>query len=261
MSFFSFQDIIACVTGILLLVTLLLALELITRTENVPTEDAVDVSALEKKFNDAKHRREDLEREVAGLRQKATEWKAREPFTEDDVARLAKRVAALRNSNDYADARLRKLKGEHDLVRRSVTEAEKAVRELTDKTAAARTDHTRQQQRRRVTLLGGDPRQRKPLLVECSATELAVGERVGQTGEVTLSRRFTEADPVRDFLNWVLATYPDRTKVQFVLLVRPNGLERFSPIAGTLMRERYPVGWDVWPPEKNLFGPPREGGP
>src|SRR5688500_3894328 len=89
-SFFSFQDIVTSVTGILILVTLLMTLDLITRARfvaNVPGPDADELSALHRDIRDAEARREWLRGEVGRVGQALTSAAAASPLVTADELR------------------------------------------------------------------------------------------------------------------------------------------------------------------------------
>ena len=128
-SFFSFQDIIASVTGIMLLVTLLLSMELMTRTEGGQAQvPEVDVEGLAQRLQEAKARRERLQATLADLQGRLDKIVKGTTITREELAGLRTRIGALRQNNDATEGRVRKLLAEHDEMAGKIEQATKELK-------------------------------------------------------------------------------------------------------------------------------------
>jgi len=256
-SLFSFQDIVASITGIMLLVTLLLAMELMNRTEGAPPVDETDVTESVTALKAERERVAALRKSVAALRQRAAAMQAGQTITQQELDEIQQRILAIQKSIDRLNGVIGKFRGEADQLKGKVTNAKMDVDTIEAAIAAAEKKRDEQSKKSLVRLLGGKATGKKPYLVECSDDEIAVGDTDQlRGGAVKLVKRFSGDRRVREFLRW--AGDLEKGGVQFVLLVRSGGIDTFSPVAGTLRHHRYTVGWDVWPAGKSLF--PRPGG-
>jgi len=251
MTFFSFQDIIACTTGIMVLITLLLALELITRTPEAPQSTSPD------KIQELQEAVEAAERDAARLKA-AVEDKAQtvkdlaggKKVTRLLVEDMKKRAEARRKNLEQAKAdvgrlalALRRLKGQREKQAAQKKEADEKLKEARRKLAKA--------ERSRRTVLEGD-QSKTPLLVEVSATEIAVGKvPFGAQAEAQEVVRFSGPSPTAKFLSWIRQR--SHTSEYFVLLMRSEGVKYFEPLVEKIRAAGFQVGWDVWPPGKELF--------
>lgn len=260
MSFFSFQDIIACVTGIMLLVTLLLAMELLTRKEGGSEYPAVDIESLIDKLQALQQRLNAFEQRIAARRQRLNSLVQGKTITPEEVIAIERSLRVLKNSNTAAGERVAKLEGRYGILKSEAKGAKRTEDGLKTAIAAANRNIQEEADKRRITLIVGKATGKKPLFVECSAGQIVVGERTPGTGVANMLKEFPGEgkDPMIRFVNWATANGRAKEKVQYVVLVRPDGLQRFEPIAGTLLNEGYLVGWDVWPATRTLF--PRAGG-
>lgn len=237
-SLFSFQDIMASVTGMVILVTLLLILELADRVPVAaaqppatqdPAPALAELQALREHLlaraqtapeslhaaRDALHA---LERLHAVLESQATQAR-------DDAARHAEQTAQLR---DQLDA-------------------------LRDETQSLLQRAQLRRAQTRVTLVNPRPGHKHTWFIDCATPDaLAVG-RIDPDGVTHPERRFTSPDLA---LAWALAQPPDAHR--FVLLVRPQGVPAFNQLQQTLRAAGYDLGWDLWPNDTPLFPNPQE---
>ena len=118
MSLFSFQDIIAAVTGVIILITLLLTVVLISRTEsttqtNVPPPTLDELTARMKELEQARsslqQSREENREEIDGLNSVA-------PITEPQISELTRKIAALTKSRDASSAAVNELRAKRKML-------------------------------------------------------------------------------------------------------------------------------------------------
>ena len=95
MSFFSFQDIIACITGIMVLITMLLALELATRKPARGKEESELAGAV----RDARGRLAGLQEEFDDAEEMINDRSGRPIITRERVEAKKKGVVSLTDAN------------------------------------------------------------------------------------------------------------------------------------------------------------------
>ena len=252
MSFFSFQDIISCTTGILIVVALILTLELVTRKAGAgpppPPIDLeslkADIAAAEKTRTELDQRRRSAEETLAGL-------KGGGPVTQAMLDDLRKRVGTLHENNDTQTSRITELEREHDASKRESEDLKSERDRLYSQIQDLAQQIEREKAKVKVALIGKENSTKKPLLVECAGAGVWVGE-VTDSREMRELKSFSGSDQFKDFLRWAQTRSKDRE--YFVLLMRPDAVDAFGTIAGTLNKVHgFEVGWDVLPASRSLF--------
>ncbi len=251
MSFFSFQDIVACTTGIMILVTLMLVLELVTRTEGretprPPSDDGAPDGTLEA----AERERDELLRGIADAKASLGALTEGPTVTAKQLAALLDALERLRRANEQAATDLVSGRLERDGAEQHVARLLDKVAALEQRVADLEDQIERERKKTRVTLLRGEGSTKTPLFVECGAKGLAVA-RIPEEGIAEDVRTFAALDPIPEFLEWAGTRPADRE--QFVLLVRPDAVDRFRALERALRESGFDVGWDVWPSGRSLF--------
>lgn len=174
MSFFSFQDIMACVTGIMILVTLLLALDplsnipMISPTPSPPTELIERLRAARERAAGAM---DALARAREVLKQSSVEGRVtgRQMEQFQQVQRAEEqRLAAARMQLEAATARAKKARSEIQLVTRQIEVAGARAAALGKEVAEI-------ELKSRVKRQAGPSEPLRPVLVEVRADGLAIG--------------------------------------------------------------------------------------
>lgn len=239
---FSFQDIMAAVTGVVILVTLLLMLELLLRQravaasgglEAAPGATAAEVAALRESL---------LAAAEAPTVAEVAEAEAAAKRLAGVVARLEGRAAAM-------GVAVREAEAERDTARGGLEAATRAVE-------AARREAEAERGRTRVTLLGGERGDKGTWFVECAGADVRAG-RIDPDGVTRPARAFAGGDAAEAALAWALGQARDAER--FVLLVRPDGVAAFDRLQRGLRGAGYEVGWDVWAAGVRVFGEPGPG--
>ena len=253
MSFFSFQDIISCVTGLFVLITMLLALELVTRVPDPPaplpsTKDLIgEVKAAEGHVGI-------LEGAVKNNQTRIANAAAGQMVTQAQVDALKGRVISLRGKNSDAATEVGRLQIALSSLQADVDKTKHIVDGLKIDEKKAQ-DELERAKRTHLTVLSGPKGSKMPLLVECSRTEIAVGQipvdKIGQAVQALELARFNGQRVVQEFLGW--ARHRSKDSEYFVLLIRPDAVEHFGLLAGNLAEANFEIGWDVWTPDNALF--------
>ncbi|MEM7624852.1 MAG: hypothetical protein AAF333_04410 [Planctomycetota bacterium] len=240
-SLFAFQDIIAAVTGVMLLATMLLMLELVTRTfaATIPTPDGMP--------DEVKAERVELQEQRDRLLDRITQNIARaspEIVTQTQLgvleAELRRRQEETRSLEEQvADAR----DTLHQLETQRQTDAEAIdtlVRELAE---------TQQQldvalSRTRVTLLEGDRADKQAWFLLCEGDRVTAAT-VSDDNELTPRLDLPRDGP--GLLRWAERLKPAENV--FVLMVRADGIGQFETLQQALRTRGFEVGWDLTTPE------------
>ncbi|HUG91482.1 MAG TPA: hypothetical protein VML55_11640 [Planctomycetaceae bacterium] len=250
-SLFAFQDIITSVTGIMLLVTMLLALELLQRQESSPPAATAQISR-------------DLEQVVAEQRAEIKEIEAQLSQEQAELAELAAYdlARAERQSAELAGMN-RRLEQELAELRRNESESERRAREARAREQQQATDartveqlqdeaRRKQAQLARLKAAGrvvfnptaGDAK--TPWLVEVAAAGLSVAE----TGRAAPPQTFADAG---SFLAWARRQNP--AAVYFVLLIKPDGIETYRTLFAELRRLNFDLGFDLLTSSQTALDP------
>jgi hypothetical protein len=252
MSFFSFQDIVSCVTGILIMVTLLLIVELAKRPQTIGRNSQATVPdwvVLAEELKAAQKKRDDLTAALEQAQATLTRDARRLTLTPTIVKDLEKQVNALRKTCEEQILNGKKTQTEQDRIAQQITEAQSARNMLADRARQLEQQIALEHTKIRVTLLGGRPDGKKPYLVELDPKDIGVAE-ISPSGEVRQIKRFTGEDVAGVFTQW--AESRSNITEYFVFLVRPEGAALLNDITGSLKKSDFDLGWDVWPKERSL---------
>ena len=257
MSFFAFQDIIACTTGIMVLLTLMLVMELLTRTLGA-TDAAEAVEApvdLTKAVAKAVTEQEQLQRKFEANAELLERLSSGPVVTEGQITELERKVRDHEEAIKLVRSRMDEAKGELEEIGGVLARTEQEVEELESKTAAWAEELARRRRETPVTVVDKSGDDAKPLFVECGAG-LYVVARIPQEGPDTWVPRevvrFEGADAKDRFLVWARRRDPGAEK--FVLLMRPEAAGDWDEVRESLKGKGFSVGWDAWPVEKQLMG-------
>lgn len=252
MSFFSFQDIISCTTGIMVLITLLLTMELLTRK---PQADDHVSNTLDEAVAKAANRRDELKGKVAGGSAMLASLAGGQTITQTQVTALRDRVAKLRGDNRTLADEISKARRDFDIAGDKAGNLEKTIGEISKK---IRSMEDRISKSKLILnpnkLVGKGIPGMTPLWVECSAGEFVV-TRIVETGSdkglAKLLERCDTANPLDEFLAWASAKCDPR-KEYFVLLFRPDAADKWLTTRAGLGRLGFKVNWNIWPAENSL---------
>lgn len=240
-SLFSFQDIITSVTGIMILVTLLLGLDLIQRTVNSPPQKTAELTTqLEDAVERAEEEIEDLEQLLRSKQQDVVD------IAGVDATELARELKDLEELNrrlnqEVADSDRQSTEADR---RRKEAEAEKARRKNDPRTVDEMTKETRRleeelrklKQSNRVIFNPAAGSTKQPWLVEISDQ----GFTVAVMGKAERPTKFADLNAFR---NW--AAQRDPKAEYFVLLIKPTGVDVFPQATTSLQQMKFDVGYDL----------------
>lgn len=238
LSLFSFQDIMACLTGILILVALLLAIDGLSDTmQATPGKSGAPVEA------DVAARLPELREQVAILKRSLDDRKGGKDVTqsevdvlEDRVKQLAQEAERTRKRLEKADAELARITAEQEKVARR-------IQELRDRLAAAMRSEQEQALRERVKFRPGMRNAKSPVFVEPTFGGVAIGELDANRTPVRVADL---RDPNADarIVGALGNRMPDTSYMVFV--VHQDAIARFERLRDAMIRRGYEVGWQLW---------------
>jgi hypothetical protein len=257
-SLFSFQDIITSVTGILILVTLLMSLELLVRAE-VPDRAAEiqpDAAVLERTVQAMQDRLEVVQRDVRNATAVIETFAGASPLTAHRA--LEQLQAELREQQTNLVAQKSKLDRTNAELAACTDERQRVEVEA----VASEGKATGMEAERGRLATSGDlvflpgANSKLPIILECDADLVRVGT-INADGTLLEAGSWPAAKAVEGLL--AFARRRSRDRDYFVLFVRPGGVEVFHSVRTALEEAGFDLGWDAYPGGAALF-PSRAGG-
>jgi hypothetical protein len=245
LSFFSFQDIIASVTALMVLITLVIALDPLGDEIALRKGTAPSPMSQQGRADQARVRLAKAQAAIAQARQALQERQSQPNVTADLVARMERLVAperdgvaALEQVAAQGDAELRALEDrllvvqtetkdtERELVRRREAEADRVMRS-------------------RVRVFQGPPEILKPLVIELRPDAIVIGTLDDTLVPVEIQRCQGSGKQAIDCLAKLLASYP-KAEWYGLFVVWADGLDQFRDLRAAFVGRGYQVGWQVW---------------
>ncbi len=245
---FAFQDIITSVTGIILLITMMMAVELVhnlTKTDAAPQEQkssqvkqmlqqavgqsTEEADRLQKVLDETTTIRFDAD----ALQRKLEQLKA----AADELALQQERI---KRTQDKIDAR----KKEQSIEGKNLTP--EAIEALTKQQAEIAQQLEAMQKANRVIFNRPAGAAKSPWLVELNETSILAAEM----GQVRQPETFQTPE---EFVTWVQGQ--DRNSMYFVLLVKPASIDSFSIVRQALQQQQFEIGYDLMRSDQTAIDP------
>lgn len=275
LSLFSFQDIITCVTGILILVTLLMTLDISDRAEEAVRQSGevstrqlqemrAGVSALKAEL-------EELDRlaprsaieplEVSESRVRQVEASVREWQRVRDTLAVDVSVAEAESRRQQAQAEVNAMN--------AVEATQAREREVRERARKARESAANEQRRAEEVLKGivdsplfvvrGERGGRSPVVVDVGLLRVSA-TRIKEDGTTERGVVFEGISAEAEFRVW--ASRRDRASEYFVLMVRPGGVATYQSLVEWIRDEGFSVGTELVPDDLGVLppSPDRPGG-
>jgi hypothetical protein len=240
-SLFSFQDIITSVTGIMILITLVMAVELIQRTEQAPQQQTAElVRELEHQINETRDTVEELRSQMQQQQTDVTP----DAFLDTSIlqAKLQRvqdrRQRGIEDSNSLAqrkqktDSRLARLRQEQTSRKDEITTLAKLQEELAKKNEKLK----KLSRGNRVIYNPAQGTSRTPWLVELSGTKI-VSARMGIRAA---PQEFTD---ISAFQGWVSQLVPSSNYCMVV--IRPSAADSYEDTLKMLDGLAIQYGYDA----------------
>ena len=268
MSFFSFQDIMACVTGIMILVTLILALDPLSNQPLASTTPGQSES-VRKQLASAQERekaaRESLEEKSAVLE----EVRTTQHVTGGQIQRLEqmeqeedRRIEKMTKSKNAAAASLEQCESEIVLLTKDIKRA-------AEKERAIREQISDEQMKGRVRRQDGPFEPLQPILFEVISTGVGIGI-LNQEG-IPKQTGFIHDDVMhRASLIWaaqwlkLIETYPPpnaanpTTGWYALFIIRDDAVRPALNLYSNLFADKWDAGWQLWDSTQGGFFDPFE---
>lgn len=249
LSLFSFQDIITSVAGIFMLMTLLLAVVLTTRTVTTPHPvPPVDIEAQSRDITTVQKHVDELRAEVAHRSEQQSD------FGEYTPNSAAAKVAQVAEAAELLRARIQELRIRENKLLDDLSSAEAAWskrasdvtlrEELRDQLSALEGELAQLKNSQRVFYNNVDASGRQVLLVELFDADILVTP----AGEQAAPRRFSGPGCRDAFLDW--AAGRSAARCRFVLVVHPGTTKTFRQLSDALREKGFSLGYDLLPADK-----------
>ncbi|MCL2117717.1 MAG: hypothetical protein FWH27_04725 [Planctomycetaceae bacterium] len=240
-SFFSFQDIMMCVCGLLIMVSLLLTLNLVNKDFGIPANEKKTTPEM---FDDMLRQIAELESAVGSLERELTARTAvadanaflNEEEILERITSLETEIVMLKADVERNDAVIAQSDREHERLRElsvaiarlntNIETVEQNIKHF-DQRNSELTENTFFISNRHDSAL-------KPWLVVCNANDISVISP--DTGK---SQTHTRAS----FPDWAKTRPKDRE--YFVFYVRPSAVGYYEPLLNLLQRQGYKTGLDL----------------
>ena len=245
-SLFAFQDIITSVTGIILLITMMMAVELVqnlTRADAAPQEEkssqvaqmlqnavsesTVEIDRLKKILDETSTIRFDadsLRRRLAELKAAAGEMELQKEQIETTQEKIdARREQQTLENQDLTPEAIEALSKEQSEIARQIQAMQESNRVIFNRPAGAA---------------------KSPWLVELNESSIMAAEM----GQVRPPESFATPEA---FLQWVQGQ--NRDSMYFVLLVKPTSIDAFSIVKKALQDGKFEVGYDLLRPDQTAI--------
>ncbi len=265
-SLFAFQDIITSVTGIMILITLILAIELIQRADSEQQRSMRTVEEARAAVASVANLKEAVaqdEKNLKALRNQISQqasafvesarYDASHVQTQlDDLKRLnqeleqetSRRAERSREAKDRENAAREQLENRED-DRKKVAAMLAAIKDKKEKLK-----RLRELNRMIFNPAPGDPK--TPWLLEISADHILAA----QVGVETPPAVFENAD---DLQQWAKGKR-DHESEYFVLLIKPDGVEKFQHVNAVLRKLDFDMGYELLSIDQTAIDP-RRGAP
>lgn len=244
LSLFSFQDIMACLTGILILIALLLAIDgLSDEMQATPGKagNPEQAAAAAKAQEDAADRIPELQRRIEELRKELEQRRAGRPVTEEEARIVETRAAQLEAGRRQVERRLTESREELERMLRDLASVDQRTKESRDRVAAAERDARSERLRQRIRFRPGDEFAKAPVFVEPMADGIVIGELDGsKTPAIVADLRDPGAD---ERARRVLRKF-DPASDYVVFVVHEDAIPRF--VAMRRQFAGWTIGWQLW---------------
>lgn len=251
LSLFSFQDIITSVTGVMILLTLLLSIELIQRVvSSAPQQTKVQITTSTQSI-------EEMKAEVAALESKLqSSGKLPDNLPSMDSAALKQKRLQLQEANDRLRGEIAELSDRLHEKRQEVSTAETASASEQQRMAEefARLEKAIDDAKKQLESMDASNRiffkkeqgGKETWIVEVTAS----GIQSAKIGVAAKPRQFAN---VESFDRWLKSL--NSASTAFYLIVKPNGEQSFEAIRKSIRSAGFDVGFHVLAADQQVIDP------
>ncbi len=249
-SLFAFQDIMCAVTGVMIVTTLLLVMDLLTRTVTAaptPTMSTTEATPFDPAELEALRAQRDRLR--SAIEESSNNDDTLMVIAGSVLQQLTERLDRARDQRLDAEAQSAALAATAEALRTRGETLDERARQLAEQLAEVETRVAARLNTQRVTRLGGEASGKETWWVRLSDGPWRAG-RLVSSDVATGTENAGAVDlggTADDVLRWVETLDPAGDAL--VLLVEPSGVEAFHGLQGGLRAHGYDVGWDLVLPE------------
>ena len=237
-SLFSFQDVLACLTGVLIMVSLLLCIDGLSSNINM----AKGAQAAGQPM-DMTAQVERLTQEVAVLRKAVEDRKGGVDVSKQVVDVLDDRVKQVAEEAEKAKRRDDALAAELAARNKELAKLREEEAAAKDAATAATRSALQVELRERVRFRAGQTYQKAPVFVEVGTGRLVVGELDASRTPILVAR-LEGADAENRLVGALGKRMPDTSYIVFV--VHQDAIPRFESLRDAMFRRGCEVGWQLW---------------
>ena len=235
---FSFQDVLACLTGVLIMVSLLLVIDGLSNNINMAKGAQPEAAPA-----DAAARVDQLTQDIAVLKKQLDERKGGVDITKKEVDILDDRARQMAEEADRTRRRADAVRAEVEQARAAADAAQAESALAKEQLAAARRSEKQAELRERVRFRAGAQYSKTPVFVEVGSRGLHVGELDAERTPVLVAA-LDGADADNRLQAAMGRRMPDTSYVVFV--VHEDAIPRFMGLRDAVFRRGYEVGWQLW---------------
>jgi len=244
-SLFAFQDIITSVTGIMILITMTLALDLVQKVASSPRAATPAIAG------QVEVAVKESEQEISRLERILSEGAG---SIHVDAHTARKQLEDLGRAREELDQQNASLAAEVDAAsaRRQAVEEQaqsfspEALQQLQAEVVASRDQIRRLKQSNRVVFNRPAGAAKTPWLVQLDTNSILVAE----SGKAATPIKFSTPE---EFLGW--AEGQNANSMYFVVLIKPSGVEPFGPIREKLQADGFDLGYDLLSSDQTAIDP------
>ena len=247
---FAFQDLITSLSGILIFLVLLLALDValqVASGEDDQAKEALDIEALESLRETVSA----LQVEAETLRQAVQALNANDAVSAVHALTAAQREWVARTRDlEQTTVSLSKLQNTLGSERRKTELLEHKIKPLRQDLQRLRDAMTRAIEEKKVFFIPEKGTTKTPILVECSAT----GARVGFLDRAESPKVFPNSASGLQSFETSLAQY-STAREYFVLMIKPSAADYWQSLYAKVLAHDFDVGYDALEEENSIgFG-------
>jgi myosin heavy subunit len=250
-SLFSFQDIITCITAILLLMTFILALELSERKNASPrAKSNIVVQNIREERTQLEKQIEEISRQLSeqtevlnsGALLDEESLKNDIDKTLDVSSELSKNIKNLSAQQQEVDKQLKDLESRN---KERAHEAEE-IQKLQEQVENAREKLAEMTTENRVFYNTTPGSNRTPWIIELNKDKYVAAQ-------VGMNRPPESFSTIQDLLKWVGTRSPSQD--QFMLLVKPDSIDAYDKVLENLRSKKFVVGVDALTEDETAIDP------
>lgn len=264
MTFFSFQDIMSCITGIMILVTLILALDPMSDKPNTATASGLG-DQLRETLARAKDRNAAASAAIAQATEALAAAREQPQITETQLAKMEKLLASEREGLKALERAREKAAGDAAVQEDRVTVLKSVIVQSEQKVRAIEADLADKAMSSRIRYQEGEQEKLRPLLFEVTPKGIAVGELDGKQIP-RLSTTVSDAALNGLLVRWqqdptAAGIAPDGHSIGALrsvlgnhapgewygmIIIRQDTVVPSLGLRDLLRSEGYEVGWQLW---------------